>query len=224
MIDIKNITVNAQSSIRIQGSRTIYFDPFKITDAANDADIIFITHEHYDHFSPEDFRKVSCKKTKLVIPASMKKKITEEMIIQEDRIITLFPYEVKEIDGILVNGIPAYNENKPFHEKKKGWLGYKVTMDDTVVYVAGDTDSVREVSAVKCDIALIPIGGKYTFDFKKAAEAVNLMKPGIVIPTHYGSIVGSPKDGEKFAKLVDGGITTEKLIADGITPLQKSPK
>ncbi len=214
MIDIKNITVNAQSSIRIQGSKTVYFDPFKITDAANDADIIFITHEHYDHFSPEDFRKVSCKNTKLVIPASMKKKVMEEMIIQEDKIITMFPYEVKNADGMQINAIPAYNEIKPFHPKKNGWLGYKITLDETVIFVAGDTDSVREVSAVKCDVALIPIGGKYTFDFKKAAEAVNLMKPGIAIPTHYGSIVGSPKDGERFARLVDGVLTVERLLED----------
>ena len=199
MIDA--ITVNAQSSIRIAADKIVYFDPFKITDAKNDADVIFITHEHFDHFSPEDIGKVASEKTVFAVPASMVQTVAGSGI-SKDKIIPLDPGDKKEVCGIPVEAVPSYNLSKKFHTKSSGWLGYIVTLGGKRIYVAGDMDATPEAKAVSCDIAMIPIGGTYTMDFREAAEYINELKPKTVIPTHYGSVVGDPSDGESFKKLV----------------------
>ena len=200
---IENITVNAQSSIRIASGKVIYFDPFRITDAANDADVIFITHEHFDHFSPDDIAKVASDKTIFAAPASMEKAMLDSGI-SPDKLVLLKPDDKTEVCGIPVETVPAYNPGKKFHPKSNNWLGYIVTIDGQRIYVAGDTDATTEARAVSCDIAMIPIGGTFTMDFREAAEFINELKPQTVIPTHYGSVVGNPGDGESFAKLVEG--------------------
>lgn len=198
---INNITVNAQSSIRIAAEKVIYFDPFKITDAAKDADIIFITHEHFDHFSPEDIAKVVSDNTVFAVPASMEKAALASGILK-DKLVTLTPDTKTEVCGIPVETIPAYNPGKKFHPRDNNWLGYVITVCGQRVYVAGDTDVTPEAKSVSCDIAMIPIGGTFTMDFREAADFINELKPGTVIPTHYGSVVGNADDGESFKKLV----------------------
>lgn len=195
------ITVNAQSSIRIAADKIIYFDPFKITEKTNDADIIFITHEHFDHFSAEDIAKVVSDSTVFVAPESMEKTVLASGV-SKDKLITLNPGDKKEVCGIPVEAVPAYNPGKKFHPRSNNWLGYIVTVDGQRVYVAGDTDATPEAKSVSCDIAMIPIGGTYTMDHREAADFINELKPKIVIPTHYGSVVGDPGDGESFKKLV----------------------
>ncbi|MCH5349767.1 MAG: MBL fold metallo-hydrolase [Oscillospiraceae bacterium] len=198
---INNITVNAQSSIRIAAEKVIYFDPFKITGAAKDADIIFITHEHFDHFSPEDIAKVVSDNTVFAVPASMEKAALASGI-SKDKLVTLTPDTKTEVCGIPVETIPAYNPGKKFHPRDNNWLGYIITVGGQRVYVAGDTDVTSEAKSVSCDIAMIPIGGTFTMDFREAAEFIKELKPGTVIPTHYGSVVGNADDGESFKKLV----------------------
>ena len=152
----KNIKVNEQNSIKIKSKYgMIYVDPFRIREKTNDAAFILITHDHYDHFSPEDIAKVAGKNTVLVVPEKMEGK----------------------------------------H-----------------IYVAGDTDATKEAKAVKCDIAIVPVGGTYTMDAKKAAELVNTLRPNVAIPVHYGSVVGSPKNGEVFAENVMEPIKVEFKI------------
>lgn len=193
------ITVNTQSSIRIGSEKIIYFDPFKISSAANDADIIFITHEHYDHFSPEDIEKVQKSDTVFVAPKSMEAALKKHGY---SNLTLLAPGEKTAVRDIPVEAIPAYNLMKPFHTKKNGWLGYVITVEGQRIYVAGDTDATPEAQSVSCDIALIPIGGTFTMNPGKAAAFINELRPKTVIPTHYGSIVGSAEDGEAFQKLV----------------------
>ena len=197
------ITVNAQSSIRIEADKIIYFDPFKISSAANDADVIFITHEHPDHFSPEDIRKVQKSDTVFVVPKSMEDAVKKAGY---SNLVSLEPGEKTTAGDIPVEGIPAYNIMKPFHLKKNGWLGYIITIEGQRIYVAGDTDVTPEAKAVLCDIALIPIGGTFTMNHSKAADYINELRPKTVIPTHYGSMVGSVEDGENFRKLVQSDI------------------
>lgn len=197
------ITVNTQSSIRIQSEKIIYFDPFKISSAANDADVIFITHEHSDHFSPEDIRKVQKSDTVFVGPKSMEDTFKKSGYSD---LILLAPGEKTTVQDIPVEAIPAYNLMKPFHLKKNGWLGYVITVEGQHIYVAGDTDDTPEAQAVSCDIALVPIGGTFTMNYKKAAAYINELHPQIAIPTHYGTIVGSADDGEAFRKLVQPDI------------------
>ena len=204
------ITINIHSSIRIAGAeKVIRFDPFKIGDAPHDADIIFITHAHYDHFSPVDIRRVSKPDTVFVAPKSMEKQLAKEGLTHT---VLLRPGETATVQGLPVEAVAAYNSFKPFHPKAAGCLGYVVTVDGQRIYAAGDTDAVREVQAVRCDVALVPIGGTFTMNAKEAAAVVNTIRPKLAIPIHYGAIAGKPEDGERFRQLVDDGITVELLI------------
>ena len=214
-MDLNHITINTQSSIRIEGSKVLYFDPFKIDAAACDADIIFITHEHYDHFEPESIEKIKKENTVLAAPESMKKKVLSESGIAADKCVFYQPGETHELESVKVETIPAYNKLKPFHPKAKKWQGYIVTMDGVRYYVAGDTDVNEDIKKVQCDVALIPIGGHYTMDKKQAADYIADLKPKAVIPTHYGSIVGNKEDGQEFKdslEKLDKGIQVELRI------------
>ena len=205
----ENITVCTQSAIRIGTSEgTVYFDPFQLKGAPHDADFILITHDHYDHFSPDDIEKVSKAETVLVVPEKMVAKAKEAKALVK-RIETVTPGILRNIDGLEFETVPSYNVGKVFHPKSAGWVGYILCRDGKRIYVAGDTDANEDVRKVKCDIALIPIGGTYTMDAKQAAEFINTIRPQIAIPTHYGSIVGSKKDAEVFLKHVDPSVETE---------------
>lgn len=198
-----NIAVNTQSSITITGgSSVIRSDPFRISGAPHDADIILITHEHYDHFSPEDIAKVRKPDTVFAAPGSMRDALEGAGISDA---VFLSAGESVRLSGADISAVPAYNRMKPFHPRSKGWLGYIVTVNDTRIYIAGDTDATDEAKAVECDIAMVPIGGTYTMNAKEAAELINTIRPKAAIPIHYGSIVGRRTDGDSFRKLVTSG-------------------
>ena len=207
-----NITVNEHSSIRIAGEKVMYFDPFRISEAEHDADIIFITHDHYDHFSPEDIAKVSRDNTVFAAPANMVSAFAKAGIT-EDRVTFMKPGGTAEICGISAEGVPAYNVMKPFHAKSKGNLGYVVTVGGKRIYVCGDTDNIPEIRNIRCDIICVPIGGTYTMNAKQAAELVNAVKPAEAIPVHYGSVVGTAKDADAFAKYVDASVKVSIKIS-----------
>ncbi len=199
----EKISINEHSSIRIKGDSVLYFDPFRIKQETNDADIVFVTHAHFDHFSPEDIEKIRHEKTKFVMPKSMKAEVAEFGFSDENTIFMEAGDETS-ISNILVKAVPSYNVDKPMHPKENGWLGYLVTVDGCKIYVAGDCDAMPE--KISCDIAMIPIGGTYTMNPSQAAEWVNQMKPEIVIPTHYGTLVGTPQDAETFEPFVSSSI------------------
>jgi L-ascorbate metabolism protein UlaG (beta-lactamase superfamily) len=204
-----NIEVFTQSSIRIQDSgKTIYIDPFRMNEEPKNADYILITHDHYDHFSPEDIAKVATGNTILIVPEKMEEK-AQEVASLVGSILTVKPGVHREVEGLEFETVPAYNLLKPFHPKNAEWVGYVLRIDGKQIYIAGDTDDTKEAKAVKCDIALVPIGGTYTMDAKKAAELVNTIHPDVAIPTHYGSIVGKPADGEVFAQHVKAPTVVE---------------
>ncbi len=191
------ITINTQSSIRIAGDQIIYFDPFKISDRKNDADLIFITHDHYDHLDPTSIDNIKKESTCLVVPKSIRPNLTN-INIKDENIIEVEPNQTYLINGYRVETIPSYNLTKPFHPKDKNYVGYIITIDNERIYISGDTDNTIDAQQVKCDIALIPIGGTYTMDYQEASELIKVMKPKVVIPTHYGSIVGTLQDGKLF--------------------------
>lgn len=194
------IRVNTQSSIRIAGSQIVYFDPFKISDEPHDADIICITHAHYDHFDPDSIEKIRKEGTMFVAPETMGDEIGK--LTDPDHLRRLSHGEEVRLGDIILKGLPAYNKLKPFHPKHNRWLGYLLEMDGIRYYIAGDTDALKELQKVQCDVALLPIGGTYTMTAKEAAGLINQMKPAAAIPTHYGSIVGKPGDAEEFRRLV----------------------
>lgn len=198
---LENIEVLYHSSIRINKEKTIYIDPFKIDRNYNDADIVFITHDHYDHYSEEDIDKVINENTTIIIPEELLTKLLRKGI-NKNAIITVEPNEKYMVQGIKFETIPAYNTNKTFHPKKNGWVGYIIIINGIRYYIAGDTDITEENKQVKCDVAFVSVGGTYTMDFKEAASLINEIKPKIAIPIHYGSIVGTEQDAIDFIRLL----------------------
>lgn len=208
---LENIEVLCHSSIRINKEKVIYIDLFKINKNYNDADIIFITHDHYDHYSEEDIDKVIKEDTTIVISKDLLKKLLKKGI-NKNAIIVAEPNKEYETQGINFNTIPAYNINKKFHPKENNWLGYIITINNVKYYVAGDTDITDENRKVKCDVAFVPVGGTYTMDFKEAAQLINEIKPKIAVPIHYGSIVGTEQDARNFINLLNSEIKGVILI------------
>ena len=202
---LENIEVLYHSSIRINKEKTIYIDPFKIDRNYNDADIVFITHDHYEHYSEEDIDKVINENTIIIIPEELLTKLLRKGI-NKNAIITVEPNEKYMVQGIKFETIPAYNTNKTFHPKENGWVGYSITLDDIRYYIAGDTDITEENRKVKCDVAFVPVGGTYTIDFKEAAQLINEIQPKIAVPIHYGSVVGTKQDATDFIKLLNPSI------------------
>lgn len=197
-----NIFVNTRSSIKLTGTKTIYFDPLDIQGTPHDADLVFVTHEHYDHFLPDDIKKVLKQETQIIVPSVML-----DMVMNNNFPIQTFhgilPGETKHFDGVKCKGIPAYNIDKAFHPKSNQWLGYLVELDGKTYYAMGDTDVTPEAASVDADVVFIPIGGKYTMDATEAADFINKRQPGVVVPIHYGD----PEVGEHFVKLL--GYETE---------------
>ena len=208
---LEYIEVLCHSSIKINKEKVIYIDPFKIEKNYNDADIVFITHDHYDHYSEEDIDKVINEHTTIIIPDELLTKLLRKGI-NKNAIITVEPNEKYVVQGIKFETISAYNTNKTFHPKENGWVGYIIIINGIRYYIAGDTDITEENKQVKCDVAFVPVGGTYTMDFKEAAQLINIIKPKFAIPVHYGSVVGSKQDATDFIKLLYPTIKGINLI------------
>jgi len=197
---LDNVQVLCHNSIRITGSKTIYIDPFKIKENYNDADYIFCTHSHYDHFSKEDILKV-IKENTVIITVESSRSNAEE-IVGKDKVIIVEPNKEYEIIGLKFKTTYAYNINKEFHPKENNWVGFIINFDNKDYYIAGDTDNIPEIQNIECDVAFLPIGGTYTMTVDEAVNLANTIKAQIIVPTHYGEIVGDKSDGERFAKRV----------------------
>lgn len=208
---LENIEVLCHSCIKFNREMAIYFDPFKIEENYNDADIIFITHDHYDHYSEEDIVRVEKRKTIFVAPEELLTKLLKRGINREN-IVLVEPNEKYIVEGINIETVPAYNVDKQFHPKENEWVGYIIEIDGVRYYIAGDTDITNEAKQVKCDVAFVPVGGTYTMDHKEAAELINIIKPKITVPIHYGSIVGTKQDANRFEELLEQGIKCQKLM------------
>ena len=202
---IEDIEVLYHSSIRISKNKIIYIDPFKIDKNYNDADIVFITHDHFDHYSEEDIDKVINENTTIIIPEELLTKILRKGI-NKNAVITVESNKEYMVQGIKFETIPAYNTNKTFHPKENDWVGYIITLDGIRYYIAGDTDITEENRKVKCDVAFVPVGGTYTMNFKEAAQLINEIQPKIAVPIHYGSVVGTKQDATDFIKLLHPSI------------------
>lgn len=197
METVNKIDVIIHDSVRINGDKVIYFDPFKLPVGMPKADIIFITHEHRDHMSPEDVAKITKDGTIIVIP----KTVTHSF---KEKVLSVAPGESITVEGIPVTVVPAYNTNKQFHTKDRGWVGYIVTIDNAKIYFAGDTDRIPEMKTMNVDIALLPVSGTYVMTAEEASDAAIDLNAKVAIPMHYGSVVGSKADAERFAELLKG--------------------
>lgn len=190
------------STVRIAGEKTVYIDPWQIPGEPHDADLILVTHEHHDHYSPEDIAKLSKANTVLVAPASVAEQMPSgtELVMPGNQYIFC---------GIPVETVAAYNIGRPFHTPERKYVGYLIEMDGVRYFVAGDTDMIPEHDAVHCDVAFIPCGGKYTMDTIQAAELVNRIRPSIAVPTHYGTVTDSEDAAERFQAAVNPEIKVE---------------
>lgn len=196
------VEVLCHNSIKITENIVVYIDPFKIDKDYHDADYVFCTHSHYDHFSPEDIDKVKKENTKFIVTEDIKEKA--ETLFGKENVLNVEPNKTYNFDQLFFRTTYAYNKNKPFHPKENKWVGYLINFEGINYYIAGDTDNIPEIQNIKCDIAFIPVGGTYTMDYKEAANLANMIDAKVVIPTHYGLIVGDIKDGERFKGLVEG--------------------
>jgi len=172
----------------------IYIDPFKLKEGLAKADIILITHDHFDHCSSEDVKKIHQFDTLIVGPKTIASKLPYP-------VKSIKPGEIMRLDDVVIDAVYAYNPHKKFHPKSDDYLGYIVSVDNTKIYHAGDTDYIPEMKKIKADICLLPIGGTYTMDAKEASHAANVINPKVAIPMHFGSIVGQKSDAEEFKKL-----------------------
>jgi L-ascorbate metabolism protein UlaG (beta-lactamase superfamily) len=177
---------------RIDAHKIIYIDPYQIKSDKK-ADIILISHEHFDHCSPEDVKKVQKPQTVIITEKDSASKLSGDVRIVK-------PGQRAAVENVTVEAVPAYNTNKNFHPKANGWLGFIVEIDGVRVYHAGDSDFIPEMKDFKVDIALLPVSGTYVMTAKEAVQAALAIKPQIVIPMHYGSIVGGDSDAAEFQK------------------------
>lgn len=210
---IENISLIEHSAIRIRNKdKIIYFDPFRLGDKyICDADYIFITHSHWDHFSSQDIMQIKKEKTKIIATEDLKKQILE-LGFDKENVLIVKPNNNYLVDNISFTTIPAYNLNKDYHKREYNWVGYLINIDDKKVYIAGDTDNTEEARKVECNIACVPVGGTYTMTFEEAAELIKEIKPDVAIPTHYKSVVGTVEDAYNFKELLKKDVHVEILI------------
>jgi L-ascorbate metabolism protein UlaG (beta-lactamase superfamily) len=210
-MEIQGIKINwlGHNSFKLKKDKVIYIDPYKISSKSK-ADLILITHDHYDHFSLEDIQKISKKSTIIIAPHSFKDSL------KDYNVQLMEPEESIVVEDIKIESLYAYNIDKEFHKKSTNNLGYILTIDKTRIYHAGDTDLIPEMNHVDVNIAFLPISGKYVMDAEEAAHAANIIEPEVVIPMHYGSIIGSQQDAESFKRLVDPEIKVLILKKENI--------
>ena len=200
---LQNLHWLGHDSFRLDGPPVIYFDPWKLPPKSPVADIVFVSHDHFDHCSPGDVKKVSGPKTVVIANPTAAAKLPGARIIRPGEKIT--------VGDVTVEAVPAYNLTKfrspgnPFHPHEAEHNGYIVTVGGERLYHAGDTDHIAEMSGLKCDVALLPVSGTYVMTAEEAAEAAQSIKPGVAVPIHWGDkdVVGTLADAERFKKLCE---------------------
>jgi L-ascorbate metabolism protein UlaG (beta-lactamase superfamily) len=193
-------------SFRIDGPQTIYFDPYELSEGNPKADVIFISHDHRDHCSPEDVAQVQGEGTVIVTIASAADKLAGNVLSPSKGDVQIVePGDVIQVRGIDVEAVPAYNVNKfrspgiPFHPREAGHVGFVVTLEGKRIYHAGDTDYIPEMADLQeIDIALLPVSGIYVMTAEEAVQAAEAIRPGVAIPMHLGRGIGSPDAAQVF--------------------------
>ncbi len=194
-----NIEWLGHAGFKVKNNIIIYIDPFRI-NTEEKADLILITHSHYDHCSLEDIKKILKPDTIIIGPPDVQSKIAKISYDIQFQIIQ--PFQKISVKDVIIETLPAYNINKQFHPKTNNWVGYLIEINGVRIYHAGDSDVTPELRQLKnIDVLMLPVGGTYTMNAREAAELANAIKPKIAVPMHYGSIVGTEKDAEVFREL-----------------------
>lgn len=196
---LEDFTWFRQSALSWRGGLTVYVDPWGIPPGEPRADIVFLTHAHFDHLSDEDLARVRTERTIVVAPHD----VAAGLLSGDVRAVK--PGEWIEACGLDVQVVAAYNNHPDrldAHPRDNNWVGYAMALGDARYYFAGDTDHTPELESVTTDVVFVPIGGTYTMDVEEAAAAVRKMRPKIAVPYHFGYVVGSGGDGERFVTAV----------------------
>ncbi len=177
----------------------VYIDPVNVT-VDDPADVVFITHAHSDHFSTKDLERIRKDGTKFVAPHNVARELSGD-------VTPVAPGDAIEVGGVRAQAVPAYNvveRRLQAHPKANGWVGYIIQLGNSSYYHAGDTDHVDELSDVRADVAFLPIGGDpYVMNPTEAAGLAKAISPQLAVPMHYGFVIGSPADAERFAREAD---------------------
>jgi len=194
---LERLTWFRQAAIRYAGEgMTIYIDPWGTGPEDPKADLILITHAHFDHLQPHEIERLSTPGTKLVAPRDVAKELSGE-------VTAVAPGESHEVAGVRFQTVPAYNiveERLDMHPKANAWVGYVLELGGRRYYHGGDTDALPELESLQTDVAMVPIGGTYTMDYREAAGLVKAMQPKLAVPFHFGFVVCSPSHGELFRR------------------------
>ena len=183
------------------GKASIYIDPYRIGADEPKADLILITHQHYDHFSIQDLERLRKDTTQVLTPPAVAERL-------DGNVHSLRPGDVFETDvyGVDVRAVPAYNtskrdgEGRPFHPREAGCLGYELNVRGERLYHAGDTDVIPEMDwVVGAEVALLPVSGVHVMTALEAAEAARRIQPTVAVPMHWGGHIGSEADAKAFA-------------------------
>jgi len=192
------ITWLGHDGFRIDAGKTIYFDPYQIAGGPA-ADLILVSHDHFDHCSPEDIQKIQGPGTTILTEKDSAKKLTGDVRIMK-------PGDLLDLGDVKIEAVPSYNMDKEFHPKKRGWLGFVVETEGVRIYHAGDTDFIPEMKNLKVDIAFLPVSGTYVMSAEQAVKAALAIRPKLAIPMHYGAIVGDAGDADRFQKALSGKV------------------
>jgi L-ascorbate metabolism protein UlaG (beta-lactamase superfamily) len=202
-------------SFLLDAEKKIYIDPWQLPEGLPTADLVLVTHEHGDHCSPEDIKKIQGPDTVLVAPEIAAQKLAGNIQV-------VAPGDQRTIQGVRIEAVPAYNVNKfrqpgvPFHPKEAGHVGYIVELEGQRIYHAGDTDVIPEMADLEVDIALLPVSGTYVMTAEEAAEAAQIIQPKVAIPMHMGrGVAGSPEDLDRFCELCADEVETSILEQEG---------
>lgn len=207
MLKLDGLTIEwlSHAGFKLKGEKVVYIDPYE-SSADEKADIILVTHAHYDHCSIADIQRLSTADTIIVGTPACQSKLSSERVSMKD-FKMVGPGVKLDVLGISIEAVPSYNSNKQFHPKTDENVGFVVEMNGKRIYHAGDTDNIPEMADLKdIDVALLPVGGTYTMNAQEAAQAADLIKPNIAVPMHYGKVVGSSQDAERFKELYQGRV------------------
>ncbi len=205
------------SGLWLRGSLNIYFDPFNAPDSLPKADIIFLTHPHYDHCSIEDVESLSTSQT---IVAGPRECVSKFRLNQ----LPMAPGERKRILGVEVQALPAYNQKKPYHPRDKGWLGFLAVIEGSRFYHAGDTDPIDEMNGLAPDVAFLPVDNLYSLGGGGAAAAAERLRPRLAVPIHYGTVCGGGQDAIRFLEECGKkGIAAAVMDRPAMAPFEAAP-
>ncbi|MFO8015935.1 MAG: MBL fold metallo-hydrolase [Candidatus Woesearchaeota archaeon] len=207
MAEIEGINISwlGHSGFAFRNDKVIYIDPYKVSGSPEKADIILVTHNHYDHCSVEDIKKLIKPETIIVTVPDCQSKVSG---MEVANVTLMRPGDKASIKGTMVEAVHAYNNNKQFHPKENEWVGFIVTINGKRIYHAGDTDLIPEMKQLQnIDLALLPVSGTYVMTAEEAAQAVDSFRPKTAVPMHYGSVVGTLQDAERFRERAGTNVT-----------------